>query len=584
MNSTLARCYVTLFLLPSIMTTNSLSQSASSASRTQSQKPELAELKLAPDIDQLLAKTRPVKMPYDPSKLSPKERQMVDKLVDASQWLDSIYWRQIDPEGLKIYLALININDPQAQKVARLLFINGSRWDLINDNKPFIGTEPMPPGHAFYPKGLTREQIEQYVKGHPEKKAEIYSPYTIVERRGEDLVGVPYHVKFKEFLEPMARDLREAADLSEDKGFAKFLRLRADALLSDDYYPSDIAWLDLKNPKFDVIFAPYETYDDGVLGVKTTYGAAVLIRNEEESRKLATYQKYIPAIQDALPVAAEDRPSKQGHSTPMEVMDAPFRSGDLGHGYQAVADNLPNDARIHQEKGTKKIFFKNFGDARVEYVIVPLAQRVMRRDQAQHVTGDAYLATTLMHEIAHGLGPAFARTPSGKADIRESIGPLNASLEEAKADVVGMYGLKWLVDQGVLPKEHLPEIYTSYVADFFRSVRFGVGEAHGGAEMMEFNYLNEQGAVQLLAVPGTMGEGIPNGSKRYVVNYDKMPDAIASLAKHLLMLEATGDRAGTEAWFSKYGKMPDELQQMLATTSDIPVDIEPIFSFPKTVR
>jgi len=549
-----------------------------------SHKISMAGLRVASNIDELLAKTRPVNMPYEPSRLSPKEQHMIDKLVDASHWLDSIYWRQIDPEGLKIYQTLVTSSDPQAQKVARLLFINGSRWDLVNDNKPFLGTEPMPPGRAFYPKGLTREQIEEYVKQHPGKKAEIYSPYTMVERRGEELVGVPYHVKFREFLEPMAKDLREAAELTDDQDFAKFLRLRADALLNDDYYPSDIAWLDLKNPKFDVIFAPYETYDDDLLGVKATYGAAVLIRNEEESKKLATYQKYVPAIQDALPVPAEDRPSKQGHSTPMEVMDAPFRSGDLGHGYQAVADNLPNDARIHQEKGTKKIFFKNFGDARVEYVVMPLAERLMRPDQAQHVTADAYLASTLMHEIAHGLGPAFARTPSGRADIREAIGPLNASLEEAKADVVGMYGLKWLVDHTVLPKERLPEIYTSYVADFFRSVRFGVGEAHGGAEMMEFNYLSEQGAVQLLAAPGTMDENTGDRSRRYVVNYDKMPEAITNLAKQLLTLEATGDRSATEAWFDKYGKMPEELQQMLAGTRDIPVDVEPIFSFPKTVR
>ncbi len=488
------------------------------------------------------------------------------------------------PEGLKIYNALEKSSDPQAQKVARLLFINGSRWDLIEENKPFIGTEPMPPGRAFYPKGLTRDEIEQYVKQHPEKKAELYSPLTIVERHGSELVGVPYHVKFKEFLDPMAEDLRQAADLSEDKGFANFLRLRADALLSDDYYPSDVAWLELNNPKFDVIFAPYETYDDELLGVKATYGAAVLIRNEEESNKLATYQKYVSDIQDALPIPAQDRPSKKGHATPMEVMDAPFRSGDLGHGYQAVADNLPNDPRIHQEKGSKKIFFKNFGDARVEYIILPVAQRVMRADQAKQATASGYLAATLMHEISHGLGPVFSRTPSGQADIREAIGPVFSALEEAKADVVGMYGLQLLLDKGVLPTDRIPEFYASYVAGIFRSVRFGVSEAHGRAEMMEFNYLSEQGAVQLQPVPGTMGERDANRPQRYVVDYGKMPDAIASLAKQLLMFEATGDRAGTEAWFNKYGKMPEPLQHALAKTGDIPVDVEPIFSFPKSVR
>src|SRR5260221_2538826 len=221
----------------------------------------------------------------------------------------------------------------------------------------------------------------------------------------------------------MAQALRDAAALSADPAFANFLRLRADALSTDDYYKSDLAWMDLKDPKFDVIFAPYETYLNDMLGVKTSYGASVLIRNEEESRKLAVYQKYVPDIQDALPLDAADRPSKRGHLTPMEVMDAPYRAGDLRYGYQAVADNLPNDPRIHREKGSKKIFFKNFMDARVNVVILPIAKRLMREDQAAKATGDGYLTTTIMHEIAHGLGPVFARKNGKQADIREAIAP-----------------------------------------------------------------------------------------------------------------------------------------------------------------
>src|SRR4051794_34910897 len=196
--------------------------------------------------------------------------------------------------------------------------------------------------------------------------------------------------------------------------------MRAAALLTDDYYPSDLAWVRLKDPKFDLIFAPYETYLDDLLGVKTSYGASVLVRNETESAKLAVFKKYVPDIQDALPLAAEDRPSKKGLETPMEVMDAPFRAGDLRHGYQAAADNLPNDPRIHESKGTKKLFFKNFMDARVNYVILPVARRLMTQEQAAKVTGDAYLMGTIMHEISHGLGPAFARINGKKISIREA--------------------------------------------------------------------------------------------------------------------------------------------------------------------
>jgi hypothetical protein len=411
------------------------------------------------------------------------------------------------------------------------------------------------------------------VQQHPESKAEIYSPYTVVVWRGKELVGVPYHVAYRAFLGPAARDLREAAALSADPAFAKFLRLRADALLNDDYYDSDLAWLDLKDPKFDVIFAPYETYLDSLLGVKTSYGTAVLIRDQAESRKLALYQKYVPEIQDALPLAPEDRPSKRGLATPMEVMDAPYRGGDLRHGYQAVADNLPNDPRIHEAKGSKKIFFKNFMDARVNYVILPVAKRVMRPDQAAKVTGEGYLASTLLHEICHGLGPAFARTAAGKTDIREAIGPPFSGLEEAKADAVGMFGLKWLVDHGALPKARLEEYYASYVGGLFRTVRFGAGEAHGRAEMMEFNYLTEQQAITRDPATG-----------RYSIDYGKMPAAIEALSKELLEQEATGDRARAEAWFQKYDVVPDELKASLAKAADVPVDVDPVFSFPDKVK
>jgi hypothetical protein len=449
--------------------------------------------------------------------------------------------------------------------------IMGSRFDLLDENRPFTGGQPVPRGHELYPKDLTRAQIEQYVAQHPADKAAVYDPFTVVKRQGQRLVGVPYHQEYKEFIQPMAQSLRDAALLSGDAAFADFLRLRADALLRDDYYKSDLAWLDLKDPKVDVIFAPYETYLDDLLGVKTSYGASILIRNEEESSKLAVYQRYVPDIQDALPLEAVDRPSKRGHLTPMEVMDAPYRAGDLRHGYQAVADNLPNDPRIHQEKGTKKIFFKNFMDARVTHVILPIAKRLMLPAQAAKASGEGYMAGTLLHEISHGLGPVFARRGGKQVDIREAIGPAFSGLEEAKADVVGMFGLKWLVDHNAMPKARLEEYYASYVAGIFRTLRFGTGEAHGRAEMMEFNYLLENRALS-------------HSGGKYTIDYARMPPVLAALAKELLTIEATGDRARAEAWFAKYDKMPAELTKALEGTKDIPVDIEPVFSFKDDVR
>jgi len=492
--------------------------------------------------------------------------------VLACQMLEDAFWRQSDPEALVLYKQLGQSTNPKDVALRKFLFINGSRFDLIDENKSFVGPAAKPTTRGLYPDGITREQIEQYVKDHPDKKAEIYSGNTVVRRNGNELEGIPYHVAYREFLQPAARALREAAALSPDKEFANFLRLRADALMTDDYYKSDLAWVDLKDPKFDVIMAPYETYLDDTLGVKTSFGTSVLVRNKAESKKLSVYEKYIDDIQQALPLSPEDKPSKKGQPSPMEVMDAPFRTGDLLHGYQAVADNLPNDPRIHQEKGTKKIFFKNFMDARVNYVILPLAKRLMDPEQAKQASGAGYLAHTLLHEISHGIGPAFSRKDGKQVDIRESLGTVFGAIEEAKADVVGMFGLIWLMEHGAIPKTQAPEFYSSYLAGNFRTMRFGVAESHGRAEMMEFNYLVEQGVYTKDA----------NG--RYHVNYEKMAPAINSLAKELLEIEATGDRDRAEKWFAKYDKMPADLKQALDAITDIPVDVFPQYSWPVNVK
>jgi hypothetical protein len=551
---------------------------------------------LAPGLEQRLAKWKPVAMPWQSAGLSARERQLVEKLVEACRQLESIYWRQSDPQALALYKALAtvapgapgapgpsgssgpagNAAAPRAaalRALGRLLWINGSRYDLVDENRPLVGRQPAPPGRALYPEGATRQEIDAYVAAHPAARNAIYDEHAVLRREGGKLVAVPYHVAYREFLVPAARALREAAALSGDPAFANFLRLRATALLDDDYYASDLAWLDLSNPKFDIIFAPYEVYLDDLLGVKTSYGAAVLIRNEAESAKLAVFQKYVPDLQDALPLMPPDRPSKRGRVAPMEVMDSPFRAGDLRHGYQAVADNLPNDPRVHERKGSKRIFFKNFMDARVQDVILPVAKRLMRPDQAAKASAGGYLAAVMMHEISHGLGPAFARRGGQQVDIRAAIGPAYSGLEEAKADVTGMYGLAWLTEHGALPKQRLEEYYCSYVAGIFRTVRFGTGEAHGRAEMMEFNFLVEQGAI-----------GRDPKSGRYVIDFAKIPGVIASLARELLQIEATGNRRRAEVWFTRYGAMPPDLRTALAAAADVPVDLDPHGSFDEEPR
>ena len=524
---------------------------------------QLAVLAASPDLDSLLARWKKVPMPFDDAGLSQRERQLVGKLVDASRYLEDIFWRQSDPQGLSVLTA-----GPPDPRLRRLLTINGSRFDLIDGNRPFTGTDAYSVGAGLYPRGIGEADIARYVAAHPRLRDAIYSPYTVVHKRGEELEAVPYHVVYREWLEPAAQALREASALSDDPKFARFLRLRADALLSDDYYASDLAWLDLENPKFDVIFAPYETYLDGVLGVKTCYGAAVLIRNDAESRRVAAFAKYVPALQDALPLAPADRPSKSGHASPMEVVDAPFRAGDLRHGYQAVADNLPNDPRIHAEKGSKKIFFRNFLDARVDNIILPLAARVMLPRDAASVTRAGYLTDTVLHEIAHGLGPAYARRNGKQVDINEAIGPAYSGLEEAKADVVGLFGMEWLGRRGVLSPDEVRSGYAAHVADLFRMLRFGTAEAHAVSEIMQFNYFVRERAIVWDAA-----------ARRYHIDLERMQASVARLAQELLEIEATGDAARAQRWFAAYQALPPELDGALKAAADLPVDIDPVFSF-----
>ena len=277
-------------------------------------------------------------------------------------------------------------------------------------------------------------------------------------------------------------------------------------------------------------------------------------------------------MQQALPLPDADKPSKQGQATPMEVVDSPLRAGDLRYGYQAVADNLPNDARIHAEKGTKKIFFRNFMDARVNEVILPIAAKMLTPAQVNDVTTDGYLTFLILHEISHGLGPAYALINGKQVDINVAIGGAYGALEEAKADVTGIFLAKWLVDQKILPDSMLNKIYGSYVGDILRTLRFGTGEAHGRAELMEFNYLVEQGALR------------QDADGRYAADYTAMPGAIASLAQKLLTFEAEGDRAGVEAWFAKYDVMPDSLTKALESIKDIPVEIAPEFELAGETR
>jgi hypothetical protein len=521
---------------------------------------------------------------YAKAGLTAAEQQMIAKLADACHQMDEIYLHQSDLGGWAMY------HTTQNEYILRLFNTYGSRWDLVDENTSILGEEPMMPGRELYPFGITKADIAQYAAAHPDAKAGLYSPFTVVRSAPLDLPAqlsepvvrgtpdhlyiVPYHEAYAEWVKPLVADLRAAAKLSPDAAFAHYLNLRADAFLSDDYHASDAAWLELKSPKIDLIFAPRDTTLDGILGIKASYGGSILIRNEAESRKLAMYQQHEAAMQQALPIAAENKPAKDATGTLMEVADAPLRAGNLRYGFQTVAANLPNDPT---EKGTKQIFFKNFVEARVENVILPVAQRVLTPAQAKDVSSEGYLTFTVLREISHGLGPASANVGGRQTAIGDAIGPGYGALEEAKADATGVFLAKWLVDQRLATAAELNAVYASYVAGMMRSLRLGAVDAQGRAEMSELNYLLEQNAIKQALASGAQ-------AGKYMIDYAAMPGAVESLAKQLLTFEANGDRAGAEAWLAKYDVMPAAMTHALESTASLPVDITPDFEIAHGVR
>jgi len=538
--------------------------------------PSGAQLKAPADLARRIAQWQTVEMPFRSQGLTPREVRMIAKLADAARQLESIYWRQSDPYALTLHAQLKGSGAARDQQILRYLFLNGGQYDLLDGNRSFLTREAAPAGRALYPEGATRESVASYSSAHPDARAELTSPYTMVRAMGSELVGLPYRSAFRAPLLEAARDLREAAADSDDAPFHAFLAARADALLSDDYHASDLLWLALRSPRIDLIFGPSRTSLDHLLGVKTNYGAAILIRDDEESRKLALISPYLAQIQQSLPLPAEDKPALADRGS-MEVADSPFRTGDFLHGDQALAVTLP----IGTDAGARTIFFRNFADAEFRAVIQPQARRMIDPSQSGEATAGGYLTSIELLELGRDLGPAAARVNASPLPIAEAFGPIYARLDEAKADVAGMYATQWLIAHNGLPPAREHELDVCYLARLLHAVRLlGSIDARNRARLMEFNYLVEQGAI--VSHEGNRSRG--TARVVFALDYAKLPAAIASLTRELLAMEATGDRLRAEQWFARYGSVSSPLRASLESTRDIPLEIFPKFSWDVPVK
>ena len=515
----------------------------------------------AREIARRMKKYTVVPMDFDARTLAPRQRELLRRLVEAARLADEIFWRQTAPGNVELRERILKTRSPD-DPVRRFFLMQGGPYDRLDHNAPFMDVPPKPPGAGFYPPDMTREEFEQWLRDHPEDKEAFLSPYTVIRRRDHGLTAIPYHVEYRDLVEPLARKLEEAAALAGHEGLRRYLRLKARAVRTDDYYEADLAWIDLTDAPFDLALGPFEVYEDELNNIKAAYEATVEIVDREASRRLDRYKKSLDQLEAYLPYPEAYKEKSAGLTAAFVIVRDVYRGGQIRSGYQPVAANLPNDPRVHMTKGTKKTFWKNVLEARVNHIIVPIARRLIAPEQLDGMTPEGLFDFILLHEIAHGLGPRYvhgSRTP-----VNVALRDLYSWIEENKADLAGLHSLRYLRDHGVIDPAMRRQHLISYLGSIFRTIRFGTGEAHGKAALVSLNYFLRHGGVRYDADRG-----------RFAVEFDRLEDSIASLARELLMIEATGDYARAEKLEADYGKMPEVVEGALARLEDLPVDVVP---------
>ncbi|HET8648558.1 MAG TPA: hypothetical protein VFL95_00840 [Gemmatimonadales bacterium] len=507
-------------------------------------------------IPQRLAQYTPVRLTTDLSALSPSDRKIIPILIDAVREMDPIFWDQA--YGSRDSL-LESISD---SSLRRYVEINYGPWDRLHGNAPFVpGVGPKPDGANFYPHDMTREEFDSAAAAAPGSGAALRSLYTLVRRDSAGhLMAVPYHVAYAAELNRAATLLRKAAALADDPGLKRYLQLRADALVSDNYQPSDFAWLDMKNNTVDVVIGPIETYEDGLFGYKAAAEGYVLVKDQDWSKRLARYVSLLPGLQRALPVPEQYKRETPGTDSDLNAYDAVYYAGQANSGGKTIAINLPNDEEVQLRKGTRRLQLKNVMRAKFDKILVPIADILIAPDQRQYIDFDAFFQNTMFHEVAHGLG--IKNTINNKGTVREALKDEYSALEEGKADVLGLWMIGRLADQGEL-KVDMRKNYVTFLASIFRSVRFGAADAHGRANLARFGFFEKMGAFTRSS-DGT-----------YRVDFDRMRAATDSLSSYILQLQGNGDYAGVKQYMATDGTISPTLAGDLARlkTAGIPVDV-----------
>jgi len=515
----------------------------------------------------LAARFAPTEIRADLSKLSPEDRKVLAKLVEASKIMDALFLRQVwaGNEAMLIDLA----QDQSAEGRARLHYflINKGPWDRLDHNKPFVpGAPAKPEGANFYPDGAAKADIERWMKALPDaERAKAVGFFTVIRRSGTSFAAVPYSDVYREELAHAAALLREAASLAAEPTLKNFLTKRAAAFLSNDYYESDVAWMELKGA-IEPTIGPYEVYEDEFFNYKAAFESFITVQDQDESAKLQKFAGELQDIENNLPIDPKYRNPKLGGLAPIVVVNEVFAAGDANRGVQTAAFNLPNDERVVQEKGAKRVMLKNVQDAKFAKTLVPISKVALTPADQKDVAFDAFFMQIVVHELMHGLGPSNITVNGRKTTVRQEIKEAYSYLEEAKADISSLFAIQHMIDKGVLPKSLEKPLYTTYLASAFRSIRFGINEAHGRGVAVQFNYLLDAGGF------------VAHGDGTFGVDVAKMKTGVAGLTHDIMTIQAEGDYAKAIALRDRLGVVRPPVQRALDKMTAIPVDIEPKFT------
>jgi hypothetical protein len=527
-------------------------------------------------LEQMSTRFAPTPLRVDTSKLSAGDQAALVKLVQAARILNGIFLQQFWSGDTALYAKLQQDKTPLGKARLHYFWINKGPWSALDSNEAFLAGVPahkVPEGN-FYPEDMTKEEFEKWVATLPEKDQEQAKGFfTVIRRKDKALSVVAYSEEYKDELARAVGLLREAAEATDNASLKTFLSSRADAFLSNDYYQSDLAWMDLDAP-LDITIGPYETYNDELFGYKAAFEAYITVRDEEESAKLSVYTQHLQEIEDNLPLDPQYRNPKLAAAAPIRVVDQIIASGDGAHGVQTAAYNLPNDDRVVQQKGSKRVMLKNVQEAKFRSVLLPIARRTLTQPAMVDVSFESFFTFILAHELMHGLGPHQIKVDGRDTTPREELKDLYSAIEECKADVTGLFALRYLMDHAkemnlgrVLPSDEAAQrqLYVTYLASIFRSVRFGVTEAHGKGTAIQFNYLSDKGAI------------VAEKDGRFSIDMGKVKQAVIDLDHELLTIEATGDYAGAKKMLDELGVVRPPLRRALDKLQGVPTDIEPIF-------